>query len=68
VYADWLQEWGNAGWMVVAHYPVEQWPVWVGDRPRAKNPWSVDASEHGRPPWLAGEFHYNQTGTEEQLP
>lgn len=57
VYADWLQERGNAGWMVVAYYPVEQWPVWVGDRPRAKNPWSVDASEHWRLPWLAGEFH-----------
>jgi hypothetical protein len=28
-----------------------------GGRPRAKNPWSVDASEHWRLPWLAGEFH-----------
>ena len=57
VYADWLQERGNAGWIVVANYPVEQWPVWAGQKPRAKNPWvSGFTGEHWRLPWLAGEF------------
>jgi uncharacterized protein (TIGR02996 family) len=59
VYADWLQERGNAGWLIVAHYPIEQWPVWIGTQPRAKHSWYGGSftSEHWRLPWLEGEFH-----------
>jgi uncharacterized protein (TIGR02996 family) len=61
VYADWLQERGNAGWIVVAHYPPEQWPVWAGDKKRAKNPWvSGFTGEHWRLPWLDGEFYHRE--------
>ena len=61
VYADWLQERGNPGWIVVANYPIEEWPVWAGNKPRARNPWvSGFTGEHWRLPWLAGEFHSNE--------
>ena len=58
VYADWLQERGNPGWIIVANYPLEQWPVWVGTSPRATGTRRGNASsEHWRLPWLEGEFH-----------
>lgn len=57
VYADWLQERGNPGWLVVAYYPIEQWPVWAGTKKRARNPWVIGfTGEHWRLPWLEGEF------------
>ena len=55
VYADWLQERGNPGWLIVANYPPVQWPVWVGDKKRPK--WSEHRTgERWRLPWLEGEF------------
>lgn len=38
VYADWLQEKGNAGWIVVANYPVHLWPVPV-DESKGRSAW-----------------------------
>lgn len=66
VYADWLQERGNAGWIVVANYPVEQWAVWAHEKKRAKNPWGYGAAvkpftgEHWQLPWLEGAFYQTE--------
>ncbi len=61
VYADWLQERGNAGWIIVANYPVEQWAVWCGDQPRVKHAWITGyRNERWRLPWLEGEFRHDE--------
>lgn len=66
VYADWLQENGNCGWLIVARYPPEQWPVWVGNRKRAKNGWQAYTQkgeykvEAWELPWLSGTFTHSK--------
>lgn len=45
-YADWLQDQGNPGWYVVAHYPPEHWLV----RYKGKQSWDSGYQL----PWIAG--------------
>jgi uncharacterized protein (TIGR02996 family) len=64
-YSDWLQDQGNAGWVVVANYPVDQWAIMTGGAvpswwARHLNRQEGKARGSGYPttwrlPWLEGE-------------
>jgi len=59
VYADWLQERGNCGWLIVAEYPAKDWPRFVEGQTgwwqqRRGKCWEV-----WRLPWLQGQVRLN---------
>ena len=45
VYADWLQERGNPGWLIVLSFPIQEWAV------RQRPSWGYKI------PWLEGEVY-----------
>lgn len=51
-YADWLQERGNAGWLIVLNYKIQEWPVW--EKGTKDDSWR----SYWRLPWLTGRIPY----------
>lgn len=60
-YSDFLQERGNPGWMIVASYPISDWPVWV----TGKTGWWTErvgqvCTEVWKLPWLPGAVRFDK--------
>ena len=61
VYSDWLQEKGDPGWLIVASYPPEDWPIGFYPNDLSKS----IKFQRGRGlvwklPWLEGHILYTQ--------
>lgn len=50
VYADWLQERGNPGWLIVTSYPIADWWTYYRVQGASDRPW--DVTLYFKLPWL----------------
>lgn len=50
-YADYLNENGNPGWLIVANYPPRQWAVSANGH---ESRWSLNRERRWKLPWLDG--------------
>ncbi len=54
VYADYLQEIGSGGVLIVRHYPIKDWPVWLNPERASARRWKSKRA------WLGVEKGYSR--------
>lgn len=65
-YSDFLQDQNCCGWLIVAAYDPEDWPVWMGGNTgwsaatAATGGYGKKVSENWKLPWLSGSVRFDK--------